>query len=155
GRHDPVAERHPADRERAEQVDLGHLPVVVGPGRAAVGRGLLRLVGGVMIHRSVSTGAFVSGAGARYAAVRIGKRRPSPPCHSARSCRRPTRAGGTTGANRADLAGGYVAPARLFGASRTVYERAPVPASFPPATIRYSSRIGLPASQHSRISRVP
>jgi len=60
-----------------------------------------------------------------------------------------------TGANRADPLGGYLAPARLFGASRTVYERAPVPASFPPSTIRYSSRIGRLANQHSRISRVP
>ncbi len=46
----------PADRERAEEVDLGHLPIVVGPGQAAVGHGLLRLVG----HRSVSTGTVVS-----------------------------------------------------------------------------------------------
>src|SRR5262249_13003808 len=49
GHHDAVAERHAADRERAEEVDLGHLTVVVGPGRAAASRGLLRLVGGVPI----------------------------------------------------------------------------------------------------------
>src|SRR4051812_29151301 len=30
--HDTVAERHSADRERAEKVDLGHLAVVIGPG---------------------------------------------------------------------------------------------------------------------------
>ncbi|SEO87168.1 hypothetical protein SAMN04489732_102478 [Amycolatopsis saalfeldensis] len=35
------------------------------------------------------------------------------------------------------------------------YECAPVPASLPPSTIRYSSRIGVPSNQDSRISRVP
>src|SRR5580704_10039392 len=35
--HDPVAQRDRADRERAGEVDLGHVPVVVGAGRAAVG----------------------------------------------------------------------------------------------------------------------
>lgn len=37
----------------------------------------------------------------------------------------------------------------------TEYECAPVPASAPPSTIRYSSRMGRSASQDSRISRVP
>ena len=37
-RHDdPVAERHPADFQGAEQVDLGHFAVVVDVGHAAVG----------------------------------------------------------------------------------------------------------------------
>jgi hypothetical protein len=36
-----------------------------------------------------------------------------------------------------------------------VYEALPVPASPPPATIRYSSRMGLSAKKSSRISRVP
>ncbi len=40
-------------------------------------------------------------------------------------------------------------------ASPSLYEWAPAPASFPASTIRYSSRIGRPSSQHSRISRVP
>ena len=40
-------------------------------------------------------------------------------------------------------------------ASPALYEWAPAPASFPASTIRYSSRIGRPSSQHSRISRVP
>ena len=61
GHHDPVAERHPADRERAEEVDLGHLPIVVAVGRTAVGCGLLRVIG----HCSISIGAvaFEVGAG--------------------------------------------------------------------------------------------
>src|SRR5215218_4524533 len=40
-------------------------------------------------------------------------------------------------------------------ASPALYECAPAPASSPPSTIRYSSRIGLPSNQHSRISRTP
>ena len=40
-------------------------------------------------------------------------------------------------------------------ASPALYECAPAPASWPASTIRYSSRIGLPSNQHSRISRVP
>jgi hypothetical protein len=40
-------------------------------------------------------------------------------------------------------------------ASPALYECAPAPASCPPATIRYSSRIGRPSNQHSRISRTP
>src|SRR5262249_664310 len=61
GHHDPVAKRHPADRERAEEVDLGHLTVVVGTGRAAVGCGFLRVIGTVIGHNPVSMGAFISG----------------------------------------------------------------------------------------------
>ena len=40
-------------------------------------------------------------------------------------------------------------------ASPALYECAPAPASCPASTIRYSSRIGLPSNQHSRISRTP
>src|SRR6186997_1300201 len=40
-------------------------------------------------------------------------------------------------------------------ASPSLYEWAPAPASLPPSTIRYSSRIGFSSNQHSRISRVP
>ena len=29
GHHDPIAKCHPADRERAEEVDLGHFAIVV------------------------------------------------------------------------------------------------------------------------------
>jgi hypothetical protein len=43
--------------------------------------------------------------------------------------------------------------AAAFRAPPTVYERASVPARFPPSTIRYSSRIGQQSKQHSRISR--
>src|SRR6516225_3388964 len=50
---------------------------------------------------------------------------------------------------------GSLIAAAAFRAPPTVYERAPAPASFPPSTIRYSSRIGRPSNQHSRISRVP
>jgi hypothetical protein len=39
--------------------------------------------------------------------------------------------------------------------SPALYECAPAPASLPPATIRYSSRMGRPSNQHSKISRVP
>src|SRR5262249_25304660 len=84
----PVAERHPADRKRAKQVDLGHLAVMVGPGQAAVARGLLRLVGGVTVHRSVSTGAFESGTDVSHTVARMGNRRHALPCHLARPCRR-------------------------------------------------------------------
>jgi hypothetical protein len=37
--------------------------------------------------------------------------------------------------------------------SPAVYDRAPVPARLPPATVRYSSRIGRPFRKSSRISR--
>jgi SAM-dependent methyltransferase len=40
-------------------------------------------------------------------------------------------------------------------ASPSLYEWAPAPASRPPSAIRYSSRIGRPSNQHSRISRTP
>jgi hypothetical protein len=40
-------------------------------------------------------------------------------------------------------------------ASPALYEWAPAPASRPLSTIRYSSRIGRPSNQHSRISRTP
>jgi hypothetical protein len=43
--------------------------------------------------------------------------------------------------------------ASSIAAAETVYERAPVPASLLPLTIRYSSRIGWPPNQHSRIYR--
>ncbi len=33
--HDPIAQRHAADRERTEQIDFRHFAVVVGPGQAA------------------------------------------------------------------------------------------------------------------------
>jgi hypothetical protein len=39
--------------------------------------------------------------------------------------------------------------------SPALYECAPAPARWPPATIRYSSRMGRPSNQHSRISRTP
>ena len=43
----------------------------------------------------------------------------------------------------------------FFRAVSAVYERAPVPANFPPWAMRYSSRIGVLAKKHSRISLVP
>jgi hypothetical protein len=48
-------------------------------------------------------------------------------------------------------------PAALLGGDwrRVLYDGAPVPASFPPSTMRYSSRIFVPAKYPSRISRVP
>jgi hypothetical protein len=84
----------PADREWAEEVDLGHLPVVLGTGRAVVGCGFLRVIGTVIAHRSVSLGAFISGVDVRHAGVRISKSPDALPwlCHM-------------TGANRADPLG--------------------------------------------------
>jgi hypothetical protein len=69
GHHDAVAEGHPADRERAEQVDLGHLAVVVGTGRAAVGCGFLRVIGTVIGHRSVSMGVCVFDVNAGHTGI--------------------------------------------------------------------------------------
>ena len=79
GHHNPVAERHAADRERAEEVDLRHLPVVVGTGRAAVGCGFLREIGPVIGHRSVSIGAHISEADVRHACDKISKSQNSLP----------------------------------------------------------------------------
>jgi hypothetical protein len=38
---------------------------------------------------------------------------------------------------------------------RLILEWAPAPARLPPTTFRYSSRIGRPSNQHSKISRTP